>query len=140
MPIVGDASGARPNFARMRPFLSPNARLALPSLDRPIVARTLPFSSPTASPAAPSEEARTASDLPVGCQQREERVVVGGQADAQAHLPLIVDDLEFPGLDDSLLHALVPRGRARDRGRIVPRAGCQLKQPYRADRRAPGMR
>ena len=28
MPSVGEASGASPNFARMRPFLSPNARLA----------------------------------------------------------------------------------------------------------------
>ena len=56
MPSVGDASGARPNFARIRPFLSPNARLAEPSEDSPSVARTLPLSSPIASPAEPSAD------------------------------------------------------------------------------------
>src|SRR2546425_2238892 len=56
MPIVGEDSGARPNFARIRPFLSPNARLADPSEDRPSVARTFPLSSPIASPAEPSDD------------------------------------------------------------------------------------
>ena len=44
------------------------------------------------------------ADLAVGGQQREERIVVVREADADPDAAVVVDHLELSGLNDSFLH------------------------------------